>query len=39
MYDVDENDPSNPDHYKEAMIRGYACRGPNLADAMLISRH
>ncbi|KFA45646.1 hypothetical protein S40293_08909 [Stachybotrys chartarum IBT 40293] len=23
MYDVDENDPSNPDHYKEAMIRGH----------------
>ncbi|KAI9150376.1 Activator of stress protein [Paramyrothecium foliicola] len=23
MYDVDENDPSNPDHYNEAMRRGY----------------
>ncbi|KAK7215781.1 hypothetical protein V2G26_003784 [Clonostachys chloroleuca] len=23
MYDVDENDPSNPDHYNEATTRGY----------------
>jgi hypothetical protein len=22
MYDVDENDPSNPDHYNEATTRG-----------------